>query len=151
MNWTSIVASIGVMEKPQFNLEELATLVDLPRRTVRYYIQQGLVDRPEGLGRGSHYGRRHVEQLLELRKWQAAGLSLERIRELIGPGSASSVLVPPARPRRPGSIEVWSHVVVDEGVEVLVEPQRAELSPEQVRRFTREVMALYARLKKPEE
>ena len=29
-------------------ISELCSLVDLPVRTVRYYVQQGLVDRPEG-------------------------------------------------------------------------------------------------------
>ena len=61
-----------------FALDELATLADLPRRTVRYYIQIGLVDRPEGAARGAFYTRRHLEQLLLVRKWQLAGLSLER-------------------------------------------------------------------------
>lgn len=134
------------MEIRQLSLEELAALVDLPRRTVRYYIQQGLVDRPEGAGRGAHYGTRHLEQLLEIRKWQAAGLSLERIRELLGGDADTGMPVPPPRPRRAGSVEVWSHLVVDEGVEVLIEPQRAGMSPEQVRTFAREVIALYQRI-----
>ena len=60
-----------------------ATLVDLPKRTVRYYMQIGLVDRPEGLNRGAKYYARHLEQLLGIRKWQEAGLSLDRIRELL--------------------------------------------------------------------
>ena len=35
--------------------DELSTLTDLPRRTVRSYIQHGLVDRPEGAKRGAYY------------------------------------------------------------------------------------------------
>ena len=31
---------------PSYSIDELAALAELPRRTVRYYIQQGLVDRP---------------------------------------------------------------------------------------------------------
>jgi len=57
--------------------------LSIPRRTTRYYIQIGLIDRPEGVGRGAHYTTRHLEQLLEIRKWQQVGLSLERIRELL--------------------------------------------------------------------
>ncbi len=126
------------------SLAELCILVDLPVRTVRYYVQIGLVDRPEGETRAARYGARHVEQLLLIRKWTAAGLSLERIRALLDGGE------PPvaARGPAPGSIEVRSHVRVADGVELVIEPGSAGLSPEQVRRFVKEVMALHARISK---
>jgi DNA-binding transcriptional MerR regulator len=135
------------MDKHTFTLDELAALVELPRRTVRYYIQEGLLDRPSGAGRGAHYGPRHLEQLLEIRKWQRAGLSLERIRELLIGDSGADAPLPPPRRRRTGSLEVWSHLVVDEGVEVLIDPKQAGLSPEQVRSFVGEVMSLYHRIR----
>lgn len=37
----------------KFTLDDLSRLVELPKRTIRYYIQQGLVDRPEGAKRGA--------------------------------------------------------------------------------------------------
>jgi DNA-binding transcriptional MerR regulator len=137
-------------EERTFTLDELCALVDLPRRTVRYYIQVALVDRPAGAGRGAHYARRHLAQLLEIRKWQAAGLSLERIRELLAPAGEARPL-PPPRPRRRGSVEVWSHLVIDEGIELMVEPRRAALSPEQVRALASAVMALYTELRAKKE
>jgi DNA-binding transcriptional MerR regulator len=127
--------------EPIFTLDDIATLAELPRRTVRYYIQTGLVDRPEGIGKGASYTRRHLEQLLEIRKWQLAGLSLERIGELMRQPDARDI--PPA-PRRAGTVEVWSHLVVADGVEVTLEPGRAGLSPEQVRAFFRAVTQAYA-------
>ena len=127
---------------PSFSLDELCTLVELPRRTVRYYIQVGLVDRPHGETRAARYGPRHVEQLLSIRKWTAAGLSLERIRELLH--GAEPPVAP--RPRGPGTVEVWSHLVVADGVELTVEPGRAQLSPEALRQFLRDVGAAYARV-----
>ena len=36
------------MNPRSFTLDELCTLTDLPRRTVRYYVQIGLVPRPAG-------------------------------------------------------------------------------------------------------
>ena len=33
-----------------------------------YHIAEGLVDRPEGEKRGAHYLRRHLEQLLVIRR-----------------------------------------------------------------------------------
>jgi DNA-binding transcriptional MerR regulator len=127
-----------------YSIDELATLVELPRRTVRYYVQQGLVDRPIGEKRAAYYTSRHLEQLLTIRKWQQAGLSLDRIREiLLEPASGS---MPPPRPRGAGTVEVWSHLVVSDGLEITLEPGRAGLSPEQVRAFFRGVMALHEQI-----
>jgi DNA-binding transcriptional MerR regulator len=106
---------------------------------VRYYIAEGLVDRPQGEKRGAHYLRRHLEQLLLIRRWTDAGLSLDRIRELIAGAPAD----PAPRRAPPGSIEVWSRVTVADGLEVHVEPGRADLSPEQMRSLVRGITALY--------
>lgn len=125
---------------PSYPLNELCVLADLPVRTVRYYVQIGLVDRPEGETRAARYGVRHLEQLLLIKKWVAAGLALERIRELLH-GAPPSV---PARMPSVGSVVVRSHLTVAQGVEVVIEPGAAGLTPEQVRRFINSVMAAYA-------
>lgn len=127
---------------PSYPLADLCVLADLSPRTVRYYVQIGLVDRPQGETRAARYGAVHLEQLLLIKKWTAAGLSLDRIRELIHGGQ---VPVPP-RQRAVGSVEVRSHLMVAEGVDVVIEPERAGLSPEQVRRFVKGVMAVYAQV-----
>jgi len=127
-----------------YDIEDLARLVELPRRTLRYYVQIGLLDPPAGKGRWARYTARHVEQVLQIRKWQLAGLSLERIAEVTRRPAADQIL-PPA-PRRPGTVEVWTHLVVADGVEILMEPGRAGLTPEQVRRFFRAAMRLHAEL-----
>ena len=134
-------------EAQKFNLDELCALVDLPRRTVRFYMQQGLVDRPEGSGRGAHYTPRHLDQLLTIKKWTQAGLSLERIGELLG-GAETPVPPPPVRP---GQVDVWSRVHIAEGVELHLEPKRAGLSPEQLRALVREIMAAYEQIQQEED
>ena len=123
----------------RFSLHELAALANVTQRTVRYYIVEGLLDRPEGEKRGAHYLRRHVEQLLLIRRWTDAGLSLDRVRELL----AGAPEDPPRRAPPPGSVEVWSRVTVADGLEVHLEPGRAGLTPEQVRSFIRNLTALY--------
>jgi DNA-binding transcriptional MerR regulator len=139
---TAIVSIFTVMkEHKTFSLSELAALVDLPERTIRYYIQSGLVPKPLGVGRGAHYDITHAGQLLQIRKWSDAGLSLERIGQLLG-GSTDEEL-PPLKGRRAGDIEVWSRLFVADGIEISLEPSRAGLSPEQVREFSRKVMSLY--------
>jgi DNA-binding transcriptional MerR regulator len=137
-----------VNEPSTFTLEEIAALAELPRRTVRYYIQSGLVDRPQGIGKGAFYTQQHVEQLLLVRKWQLAGLSLERIGELLQQQTEGPL---PPTPRRAGTVEVWSHLVVADGVEITLEPGRAGLSPEQVRAFFRGVTQVYQQLLESEK
>jgi DNA-binding transcriptional MerR regulator len=125
-----------------FSLDELCTLTDLTKRTVRYYVQIGLVNRPEGETRAAKYSPEHLEQLLLVKKWTAAGVSLDRIRELLQGGSAPV----PERGRVPGSIEVCSHLHVADGVELVIEPTRAGLTPEQLRHFVRAVMNAYEQI-----
>jgi DNA-binding transcriptional MerR regulator len=135
-------------ESKTFTLYEIATFSELPRRTVRYYIQSGLIDRPHGVGKGAYYTQRHVEQLLLVRKWQLAGLSLERIGELLKQQDTGPL---PPTPRRAGTVEVWSHLVVADGVELTLEPSRAGLTPEQARAFFRAVTQTYAQIHESEE
>ncbi len=131
-------------ETKTFTLDELCTLSDTPRRTVRYYIQLGLVDRPIGETRAAHYVGRHLEQLLKIRQFTDAGVSLERIREVL---SGEVPPVPP-RQRRPGSVQVKSHLFIADGVELQISPEDAGLTPEQVRSFVRKVMQAYQDLHK---
>ncbi len=136
-----------------FTLDELCTLVDANKRTIRFYIQKGLVDRPEGTGKGAYYTHRHLEQLLGIRKWKDAGLSLERIQELLGHSTDADLSgkpVPPPRPRRSGAVEVWSRVYLQDGLELHIEPQRSGLAPEQVRACCREIIRVYLAIKQGE-
>jgi len=119
-----------------YTLDQLCALTDMTKRTVRYYMQLGLVDRPVGETRAAHYTARHLEQLLQIRKLADAGVSLERIREVMA-GAESPV---PDRARQPGAISVLSHVFIAPGVELQIDPQATGLSPEQLRAFVRTVL-----------
>ena len=124
------------MSEKTFTLDELCTLTDLTKRTVRYYMQLGLVERPIGETRAAHYTSRHLDHLLRVKQLTEAGVSLERIREVMAGGDTPV----PTRQRRPGSIEVRSHLFVAPGLEIQISPEEAGMTPEQVRAFVREVM-----------
>jgi len=132
-------------EQERFALDELASLAGVTPRTVRFYIAEGLLDPPAGVKRGAHYLRRHLEQLLLVRRWTDSGLSLQRIRELI----AGAPEDPPRRAAPPGSVEVWSRMTVADGLEVHLEPGRAGLTPEQVRALVRGILELYRDCRAP--
>jgi DNA-binding transcriptional MerR regulator len=129
----------------RYSIHDLATLASVPTRTVRFYIAQGLMDRPHGAKRGAWYEERHLQQLLLIRRWTDAGLSLERVREL----QAGSPEEAPPRPVKPGMVEVWSRITLADGVEIQVEPGRADMTPEQVRAFIQDVTAAYRRAREP--
>src|SRR5271168_5531128 len=56
------------------------------RRTIRYYTTLGLIDRPlEMRGRTALYGRRHLLQLVAIKRLQAQGQTIADLqRELLG-------------------------------------------------------------------
>ncbi|MEY5029832.1 MAG: hypothetical protein RLZ63_2147 [Pseudomonadota bacterium] len=126
-----------------YSIDQLCALTDLPKRTVRYYMQLGLVDRPVGETRAAHYTPLHLCQLMQIRKLADAGVSLERIREVMA-GGESPV---PEQPAQPGAIRVRSHVFIAPGVELQIDPQEAGLSPEQLRAFVRSVMSEWEKQK----
>jgi DNA-binding transcriptional MerR regulator len=136
-------ATDAAADAQRFSIDELSMFAGVTPRTVRYYIAEGLVDRPVGEKRGAHYVRRHLEQLLQIRRWTDAGLSLDRVREL----RAGAPEDPTPRRALPGSIEVWSRVTVADGLEIHIEPGRAELTPEQTRSFVRAISALYRQVR----
>lgn len=49
-------------------------------RSVRYYVANGLLDRPEGTGTAATYNYRHLLQLLHIKIRQREGLTLDRIK-----------------------------------------------------------------------
>lgn len=79
------------------SIGELAERTGVSRRTVRFYVQRGLIDPPIGRGRGSGYDSRHAKQILRVRSLQRAGLELERIQNLpeADSGAAFAGIGPP--------------------------------------------------------
>jgi DNA-binding transcriptional MerR regulator len=126
---------------PAYSLDDLAALTGLPRRTVRYYIQLGLVDRPIGETRAAYYTDAHLRQLSAVVGHAKEGRSLERIRDLLREPQAG-----PPRNAQPGTVEVRSHLTLADGVELSIDAARAGLSPEQVRRLFHDALELYARI-----
>ena len=47
-------------DEPGYGIDEIASLAELPRRTVRYYIQTGLVDAPDGAAQAARTSSVHL-------------------------------------------------------------------------------------------
>ena len=66
-----------------YNIETLAKLAGLTRRTIRYYVQRGLLKPPQGGGRGSYYTDEHLERLEKIKKWSEQGVPLIHVRDML--------------------------------------------------------------------
>lgn len=62
-----------------YSISELAALGDVSPRTVRYYVQLGVLPPPAGRGLGGKYGPQHLERLLKVRELQREGVHLEQM------------------------------------------------------------------------
>ena len=65
------------------DLTELADRAGVSIRTVRYYIQQGLLPKPEARGPGAHYKEEHLDRLLLIKRLQREHLPLAEIRRVL--------------------------------------------------------------------
>lgn len=99
----------------RYGIEELAQLGGVSRRTIRYYIQEGLLPPPLGVGRGRHYGKEHLERLIAVRGMQESGRTLEEIRAApSGEPEAASRAAPLPEPSR----ETWIRIILADGLEL---------------------------------
>jgi DNA-binding transcriptional MerR regulator len=81
-------------------------------RAIRYYTTLGLLDRPALRGRTAHYGRRHLAQIVAIKRLQAEGKSLAEIQALLptvddGELARIARLTVPARPRTAARAGFW--------------------------------------------
>lgn len=67
--------------EPRFSLAELEESSGLNARTIRFYVEQGLVPPALGRGRSRYFTPEHLRILAEISHLRAQRLSLEEIRE----------------------------------------------------------------------
>jgi len=89
-------------------LAELGEAVELPARTIRFYISRGLVEGPVKSGRGAEYTKEHVTRLERIKKLQAQGRTLSQITRILSGVSEESDGPPPTA--------WWQHAIADDVV-----------------------------------
>jgi DNA-binding transcriptional MerR regulator len=71
------------MKEPgYYNIETLAKMTGLTRRTIRYYVQCRLLYPPKGAGRGHYYTTEHLTRIKEILRLQEQGVPLEKMKDL---------------------------------------------------------------------
>lgn len=126
--WTIDELSARVVEALAVDYQGVASgrVRDVPDlRTIRYYTTLGLLDRAaEMRGRTALYGRRHLLQLVAIKRLQARGLSLAQIQErVVGLSDAAlrrlvDVGSPPAAPVPSRAESFWREPPAVPSVEV---------------------------------
>ncbi len=128
-------------EHASYGIEELARLTGLTRRTIRYYVQIGLLQAPFGQKRAAHYGAEHLERLLKIRRLTANHVPLEEIAasfkeefELLDQCSFTG--------RSVGEINVCSHVNLGAGLTLVIDPNLSHMKVEAIRELAGGIVTL---------
>ena len=83
------------MKQKTLSIEDLARHSGLSVRTVRYYMQQGLLPGPDTAGKYASYSHRHLDHLAMVQRLKRLHLPLKEIQHLIAnmsPGDMQQLL-----------------------------------------------------------
>lgn len=67
----------------QYTIDDLASVSQVPSRTIRFYQSKGVLPKPNIRGRVAFYGKPHLERLELIASLQDRGLRIEAIRDLV--------------------------------------------------------------------
>jgi len=94
-------------EKTRYTMDDLVSRTGLSRRTIRFYVERGLIDPPAGRGRGGFYDESHLARLLEIRKSREEGRSLDSIKSIFEPVAAECSALPDPFPVETSTLRSW--------------------------------------------
>ncbi len=83
--------NVNISKPGYFNIETLAEKTGTTRRTIRYYVQRGLIAKPEGGGRGHYYTDEHLDRIKQIQRLSSQGVPLEAIKRLLSGGEDTEV------------------------------------------------------------
>lgn len=100
-------------ENKKYTIQDLCEITGFSRRTIRYYVQEGIIEPPAGRGRGGFYFDSHLHKLNLIKSLQEKGLTLSSIIEYL---SSKGSNVKKAEYSR----EVWAKYEIIPGLEINV-------------------------------
>lgn len=118
-------------EHDAFDLAELSDRAGVSQRTVRYYIQQGLLPSPETRGPGAHYGAEHLDRLRLIRSLQRDHLPLAEIRRRLEELEPEAIRELVERGTERSAGDAWDYIksVLSEGAPMLASHRVQEPGP----------------------
>jgi Ca-activated chloride channel family protein len=77
-----------------FSIGVLADHAGVTPRTIRYYVELGLLPPPSGTGNRAVYDQEHLDRLMTIKKLQLGRLSLDEIRAYLAETEGVSLAMP---------------------------------------------------------
>lgn len=114
------------MEERKYTIEELCEITGYTRRTIRYYIQEGLIDPPAGRGRGGFYFDSQLNKLLQIKSFQDKGLKLAVIHEILKKGEEPELL---------NLRELWIKYPIEQGIEIHISRDLEEKDSKKIKKI----------------
>jgi len=103
----------------KYSIDELSESTGFSRRTIRFYIQEKILEPPAGRGRGGFYFDSHKAVLLKIKELQAKGFNLESINNIIKMHEKISE-EPIIFNQEKFDRQIWVKYTVEDGIELSV-------------------------------
>ena len=133
-----------------FSIRDLENRTAFSRRTIRYYVERGLIDHPHGKGRGAYYTQEHLERLLMIKDMTGRGMTYAAVKysldKLSDSGFEAAAVEEPAvltysrsagfhvhpgeQNEEAKSAGLWKRYPVSDGLELHIRP--GNLTPEEI-------------------
>lgn len=124
------------MEEKKINIGQLAELSGVSRRTIRFYVQNGLLQPPLGAGRGHYYTDEHLRDLLRIKTLKENNLSLEEVAGRLHGQNDSD----PAVYSLPTT---WVRLEICSGIELNIQGGMYPVTPARVRKLQKFIHQLF--------
>src|SRR5687768_15463781 len=122
-----------VTDPDTYDLNELSAAAGVTPRTIRYYVQQGLLPSPGTRGPGTRYDRAHLERLQLIRRLQRQHLPLAEIRrrleDLDDDGIREALGAPPEQTTGSSALEYVRDLLTRQAARVAAGPPMAAGAP----------------------
>ena len=105
-----------------YTVSDLESLTGINRRTIHFYVKEGVLPAPRGAGGGARYGEEHLLRLQLTRDLQKSHLKLSGIREAMDRLSLEQMRVmakkagSPSKPWDKHALEGWVESRVHRGI-----------------------------------
>jgi len=92
-------------------IDQICEMTGYSRRTIRYYVQIGLIEPPAGRGRGGFYNDSNLTKLRQIKTLQEKGMNLAAITAMLKSGKV---------PFESYVRDVWVKYEISPGIEISV-------------------------------
>lgn len=128
----------------RYSIGEVAEITGVSRRTIRFYVQQGLLEPPHGAGRGYYYTDGHIERLGKIQKLQEAGLALREIPARLADRKSGAEQPDIAVPL--SVAEPWLRYLVATGCEIHLQAGVCRMTQSRFERLQQAVRSIFPEL-----